>query len=175
MKNSRRFRKTKFKRRSHLAIAVLPDAEAVFAAYRLVQQHGISPEYLAIVGKGYNSPEWVGLLKPMQITFRQARSMAIATGGLGAIAGFLIILTLKVWWVPPIDLSWALFPAAILVCGFCGAVVGGLMGFFGEGSTAGIYRHHLRQGRYLLMVEGPEPLVRLSKEVLSQYSTPRAY
>jgi hypothetical protein len=45
------------------------------------------------------------------------------------------------------------------------------MGFFGEGNTSSIYRHHLQQGRYLLMIEGPEHMVRRSKEVLSQYST----
>lgn len=174
MKIPRYFRKPKIKRRSHLAIAVLPDADAAFAAYRLLQHHGISPEHLAIVGKDYNSPEWVGLQKPLDIAFRRSRSMALVSGTLGAIASMSLIFILRVLLVPPMQLSWFLFIPASLICGFCGAAIGWLIGFLGEGSTASIYRHHLHHGRYLLMIEGPDPIVRLSKEVLSQYSTPKA-
>jgi hypothetical protein len=36
-------------------IAVLPDEVSAFEAYRLLQFHGISPENLALVGKGYSA------------------------------------------------------------------------------------------------------------------------
>ena len=172
MKNGRYFRKTKFKRRSHLTIAVLPDEEAVFAAYRLLQYHNISPEYLAIVGKNYNLPEWVGLLKPMKIALRQAFRLAIVTSILGAGLTAVVAIAWQTGLTLPGIVSWWLFVlAASLFYGFSGAVVGALMGLLGEGSTAGIYRHHLRQGRYLLMIEGPEQVVRLGKQILSQYAT----
>jgi hypothetical protein len=65
-------------------------------------------------------------------------------------------------------------PAVGIVSGFCGAVIGGLFGLFGEGTTVSVYRHHLNRGQYLLMMEGPEKLVRWGQEVLSQYSTSRS-
>ena len=176
MKNARYFRKTKFKRRPHLAIAILPDEEAVFAAYRLLQYHNISPEYLAIVGKNYNLPEWVGLLKPMKIALRQAGRLAIATTILGIGVTVVGAIASHTGLTLPGILSWLRFLVlAGLIYSLLGAVVGILMGLLGEGSTSGIYRYHLRQGRYLLMIEGPEQIVQLSKQVLSQYATPRTY
>lgn len=176
MKNTHYFRKPKLKRRSHLAIAVLPDADAAFAAYRLLQHHGMSPEYLALVGSEYNSPEWVGLFKPTQIALRQAYRLAIFTGISGLVLTLALAIAYRLGLIPLEISNWLLFiPAVSLFLGFCGAAIGALIGFFGEGNTAGFYRHQLRQGRYLLMIEGPEKIVRLGKEVLSQYSTPRKF
>ncbi|HEY9859148.1 MAG TPA: hypothetical protein V6D16_06560 [Candidatus Obscuribacterales bacterium] len=159
-------------RRSHLTVFILSDEAAAFRAYRLLQSHGISPEHLAIVGKGYSSPERVGLLKPMQIATRKAQALAIVAGTLGSAIGFIGALFIRLGLEPPISLNLlGLTIASGVVSGFCGAVVGALLGLLGEGSTSGIYRHYLRQGRYLLMMEGPEKLVRRGQEILSHYST----
>ncbi len=170
MTATRRFLgKAKLKRQTYLAVLVLPDEASAFQAYRLLQYHGISPEHLAIVGEGYSSPDRVGILEPMQIARRKARSLAIFTGTLAAIATTAICI---IW---PLGINWALLvPTVAIIGGFCGAVLGGLLGFFGEGSMAGIYRHHLRQGRYLLMIEGPEKLVRWGQEILNRYCVSKA-
>lgn len=176
MKNAHYFRKPKLKRRSHLAIAILPDADAAFAAYRLLQHHGMSPEYLALVGTEYNNPEWVGLFKPAQIALRQAYRLGLLTGLSGLVITGALAIADRVGLIPLEISNWGLFvPAVSLLLGFCGAAIGALIGFFGEGNTAGFYRHQLRLGRYLLMIEGPEKIVRLGKEVLNQYSTPRRF
>ncbi|MGK7902734.1 MAG: hypothetical protein AB4352_15245 [Hormoscilla sp.] len=176
MNNAHYFRKPKLKRRSHLAIAILPDADAAFAAYRLLQHHGMSPEYLALVGTEYNNPEWVGLFKPAQIALHQAYRLGIFTGISGLVITGTLAIAHQLGLIPLEDIDWWLFvPTVSLLLGFCGAAIGALIGFFGEGNTAGFYRHQLRQGRYLLMIEGPEKIVRLGKEVLSQYSTPRRF
>ena len=60
-------------RGKHLLIAVLPDELSAFEAYRLLQLHGISPENLALVGKGYTAPERVGLIEPSHIVRRYGR------------------------------------------------------------------------------------------------------
>lgn len=148
----------------------------MFQAYRLLHYHGISPEHLAIVGTGYSSPEHVGLLKPMQIATRRARASSLLAGILGALVGLGLLLLSN---IQGFDISGTqamlLLPACSLMGGFCGAVIGALFGLFGEGTTASIYRHHLDRGQYLLMIEGPERLVRWGQEVLGHYSTSRLY
>ena len=171
---SRFFPRTTLKRHSQLVVVVLPDEASAFQTYRLLQYHGISPEHLAIVGQGYSSPERVGLLKPMQIAFQKAYSLALVAGILGFVLGLVIVLVLHLPSQITLDLNTSLIvPAASLLGAFLGAVLGGLFGFFGEGNTAGIYRHHLSQGRYLLMMEGPEKLVRWGQQVIHQYCLPK--
>lgn len=163
-------------RHNHLAIVVLPNEATAFQTYRLLQYHGISPEHLAIVGEGYSNPDRVGLLEPMQIAAHKAMSMSLLSGSLGSVAGAVGILALHFGFGEPFNLGLVMIvPAIAIVGGFLGAVVGALFGLLGEGSTAGIYRHHLRRGHYLLMIEGPETLVRWGQEVLSHYSATKAH
>ncbi|NDJ19573.1 hypothetical protein GS601_20170 [Myxacorys almedinensis A] len=162
------------RRQSHLAVLVFPDETSVFQAYRLLHYHGVSPEHLAIVGEGYSNPEHVGLLKPMQLATRKAKAFSILAGTIGAIAGFALFLvstlhSIGLSGIQPILLA----PAFAVVGGFTGAVIGGLFGLFGEGTTASIYRHHVDRGQYLLMIEGPDRIVRWGQEVLSHYATSR--
>lgn len=168
------------RRHTHLAVIELPDEVSAFQAYRLLHYHGISPEHLAIVGEGYSSPERIGLLRPRQIALRQAWSLSLFSGALGALVGVGMFLAtqagaMTLQWLDNKSHLWLMIPAASLACGICGAVIGGIFGLFSEGTAAGIYRHRLRQGRYLLMIEGSEKLVRWGQEVLSQYSTSRLY
>ncbi|MBD2019441.1 hypothetical protein H6F43_04480 [Leptolyngbya sp. FACHB-36] len=164
-------RKPPLRRRSpHLAIVVLPDESTAFQAYRLLQYHGISPEHLAIVGEGYSSPERVGLMRPRQIAVRTARRLALRSTILGTV---LCAAAALIWQQAGIHAGLVLL--AGVVSGVIGAIVGALIGYLGEGNAASIYRHHLLQGRYLLMVEGPETLVRWGQEVLHHYSVPSPY
>lgn len=162
-------RGTHRRRSTQLAVVVLPNEATAFQAYRLLQYHGISPENLAIVGEGYSSPDRVGLLKPTQIAVYKARSLAFCAALAGTLLSLVISLVGQV----------AEFAIVVLLTaglsGLCGAIMGALIGYFGEGSTASIYRHHLNQGRYLLMIEGPETLVRWGQEVLNHYSAPSPY
>lgn len=146
---------------------VFPDEGSVFQAYRLLHYHGISPEQLAIVGQGYSSPERVGLMNPFRIVACKAIAYAIVASIVGGCLGVGAILL----WHLHQDLM-LILPVCALVSGLAGALLGGLFGLFGEGTTASVYRHHLRQGRYLLMMEGSENLVRWGQEVLGYYSAP---
>ena len=167
-------RKATPKRNSCLAIVALPDEASAFGAYRLLQYHGISPEHLAIVGHGYSSPENVGLVEPMQIAMRCARRIGPIASAVGTAIGFVLFPICYLALTMPLNATLILLiPAATIMGGFLGAVLGALWAFFGEGSTAGVYRHHLRKGHYLLMIEGTEKLVRSAQTVLNQYSTPQ--
>ncbi len=154
---------------------MFPDEASAFQAYRLLHHYGISPEHLAIVGKGYSNPDHVGLLKPMQIALRQARSLSLIAGTIGSLIAFVLVLIQSRGYSDPGSLQpLVLIPAAGAVSGFFGAFLGGLFGLLGEGNTVSVYRHHLSRGHYLLMMEGSEKLVRWGQEVLSQYSTSRS-
>lgn len=167
----RRFRKSTYRKRSRcLSIVVFPDQESVFQAYRLLYNHGISLEHLAIVGQGFNSLERVGLKNPLVIIGRKACASAIATCALGVA----LAIAAKLHWPVPVD--WAvLIPAIAGLSSLLGALLGGLFSFLGEGTAANVYRHHLRHGRYLLMVEGSAELIRLSQEVLDYYAALSPY
>lgn len=162
-------RKATLRHPSSLAIIALPDEATAFHTYRLLQHHGISPEHLAIVGQGYSSPDRVGLLEPIQIARRRASSISAIAGCLGAAIGLVLFIVGYLELVALVPVHWMLIPIAAIAGCFCGGLFGGLFGFLCEGSTAGIYRHHLRKGHYLLMVEGSPALVGNAQEILSLY------
>lgn len=163
-------------RYTHLAVIVLPDEISAFQAYRLLNYHGISPEHVAIVGAGYSSPERIGLLRPAQIAMRQATRFGLVAGGIGLMVGGLVSFLCKQpifpFAIPSIPL---LLIGSSLISLCLGALLGCLVGLFGEGTAASLYRHHLSRGHYLLMVEGSEQLVKWGQEVLSHYSMSRLY
>ncbi|MBW4470833.1 MAG: hypothetical protein KME45_10590 [Stenomitos rutilans HA7619-LM2] len=168
---ARFFRGSRLKRRlTHLTVVVLPDEASTFQAYRLLHHHGISPEHLAIVGEGYSSPDRVGLKAPLQIAADKARRLGL----FAMVSGVVLSLSISLIANPGWNTALIVLVTGIL-SGFCAALVGALVGFLGEGSTASIYRHHLDQGRYLLLIEGSERLVNRGQEVLGHYLTPSPY
>ncbi|MDW8200314.1 MAG: hypothetical protein RML75_03775 [Cyanobacteriota bacterium SKYGB_h_bin112] len=145
----------------------------MFQAYRMLQVEGISPEHLAIVGAGYSTPDRVGLHRPMRIALSQGMRWGLLLGTIGSFLGLVTILVLSLVIAVPSGLSSiTLVLATGIITGFLGTVIGALVGFLGEGSAAGIYRHHLHQGHYLLMIEGSEHLVRMARDILNHYSLP---
>jgi hypothetical protein len=156
-------------------IAVLPDEASAFRAYMLLQRHGISPENLALVGRGYSSPESVGLVEPGRMAWKYARYGMIVTGAVGVAmgVGFQIIVGLRSVQIF-FHMSWSqtLLVVAIasgLVGSLIGALVGSLYGLFYKSSTSIACRNCLRQGQYLLLLEGSETLTRKGREILNNY------
>ncbi len=164
-------------RQTHLAVIVLPDEMSAFQAYRLLNYHGISPEHVAIVGTGYSSPERIGLLRPIQIAFRKALFWGFLAGLLGLLAGVILEILCHTSISELLGLNPRLLLIPLLggICMTIGALTGWLVGIFGEGTAASIFRHHLNRGHYLLMIEGSEQLVRWGQEVLGHYSVSRLY
>lgn len=160
---------------AHLAIAVFPSPSTAFMAYRLLHYHGISPENLALVGEGYSKPEWVGLVEPKRLARQRAKACAFLGCVFSSAVGFALVGLLHGKYGHPMDLTLALIiPVWALMGGLLGAGVGALIGVISEMGHLNVYRHHLRQGHYLLMIEGAEKVVRLSQEVLGQYAAPRS-
>jgi hypothetical protein len=153
-------------------IAVLPDESSAFEAYRLLQCHGISPENLALVGKGYSSPDSVGLFNPTRTTWRYAKRAMLWVGGSSAALGIILHLLLKLQ-LPNLDWYQTLFvitSTLALIGMLLGAAIGTLYGWFFKSSLSISCRNCLDRGQYLLMLEGSESLTRKGREILNSYT-----
>lgn len=153
------------RRPNHLAVVVLADATIAFQACRLLHRHGISPENLAIVGAGYNTPESVGLVGPLRIARR--RAMGLSCKAVALSFGLVLILA-RLGGMALLPALWGALLAGV-VGAVLGAAIGSLVSLWGEGSRSHGYRRQVQQGRYLLLVEGPEALVQWGQEVLNHY------
>ena len=157
---------------SRLMIAVLPDESSAFEAYRLLQCHGISPENLALVGKGYSSPDSVGLFNPSRTSWRYAKIGIFWASPLTTLMG----ITWQIvgnWQLFGMNWYQTLFIIS-LVLGIIGALLGGLIGavygWFFKSSLSISCRNCLNRGQYLLMLEGSETLTRRGREILNSYT-----
>ncbi len=160
-------------------IAVLPDETSAFEAYQLLWRHGIPPQNLALVGKGYSNPDHVGLEEPRQIAKSSARNGSIILGTLTVLAllvsyfGFGLRLNPSVRLVMWQELAALLSISLIFGCGF-GAILGFFYGVFFKSSTSIACRNCLKRGQYLLLLEGSEPLIKKAKQILWQTEFPDA-
>jgi hypothetical protein len=153
-------------------IAVLPDESSAFEAYRLLQCHGISPENLALVGRGYSSPDSVGLFSPSHTTWRYAKRGMLWAGLTGGVLGITLHLLFKLK-LPNLDWSQTLYTiasTASLIGVAIGGSIGTVYGWFYKSSLSISCRNCLARGQYLLLLEGSESLTRRGKEILNDYS-----
>ena len=157
---------------SRLMIAVLPDESSAFEAYRLLQCHGISPEHLALVGKGYSSPDSVGLFNPTHTAWRYAKRGMFWVGVISTVMGVILYLIFSIK-LPNLEWHQALLTIAStsgLIGIFIGGVIGTLYGWFFKSSLSISCRSCLDRGQYLLMLEGSETLTRRGREILDDYT-----
>jgi len=157
---------------SRLMIAVLPDESSAFEAYRLLQCHGISPENLALVGKGYSSPDSVGLFNPTSTAWRYAKRGMFWVGTASMSMGMILHLIFS-FQLPNLDWYQTLLTVTS-TAGIIGIVAGGVLGtFYGwiiKSSLSISCRSCLERGQYLLMLEGSETLTRRGREILDNYT-----
>ncbi len=155
---------------SHLYICILPSEQDALVSYRLLQKNGFSPANVAIVGKGYRSPDDVGFAEPKRTATQRAKSTALFAGLVGVISGAIFN---KMTGIPIIGDPWVdPFLGAILagLSGLLGGfLVGGGVGFVWESGESVFYRNRLERGSYLLMIESQdESLVKNAAELLHE-------
>ena len=156
---------------SRLMIAVLSDESSAFEAYRLLQRHGISPEHLALVGKGYSSPDSVGLFNPTRTTWRYTKRGMLWLGLLCTIMGIILPLIFRLQ-LPNLDWNQTLLMIAStsgIIGIVIGAAIGTVYGWFFKSSLSISCRSCLDRGQYLLMLEGSETLTKRGREILDSY------
>jgi len=160
-------------RERHLIIGVFADEPAVIAGLRSLQRSGLSLENIAIVGRGYRSPDAVGFADPLKVARTRALRTAIGTGTIGAVFGLVFNLITKIQIVPGnLLLTWLI--AALLggLSGVMGGLIaGGSFGLIFESGESISYRNRVEKGKFLLLVEGSEQIVRTAEEQMRALPT----
>jgi hypothetical protein len=154
-------------------IAVLPNRIEAEAAYSALEAAGIPLSQLSILGRGYKSADEYGLLDPNQPAQRQMTLMSfwLVPFGFAGGVGFSILSGLQTF-------AWAGEIGNHVIGGILGAI-GGAMGSFFVGGGVGLavgggdaltYRNRLRQGKYLVILEGSNVDIETSTPVLRQFA-----
>lgn len=152
-------------------VAVLSDRIQAEAAYSALEQAGLPMDAISLLGKGYKSADEIGLIDPKERAGRLAKLMSFWLIPFGFLAGttFSLITNLNTF-------AWAGELGNHLIGGVLGAISGALGSFFvggGVGLTSGSgdalpYRNRLAQGKYLIVVQGPEAVTRKATGVLRE-------
>lgn len=150
-------------------IAICTDRIQAETLYSCLESQGIPQSHLAILGRGYKTAEEYGLTDPIEKGRKQAILMAswlVPFGFAGGVA-FSLITQLHTF-------AWAGEVGDLLISGLLGAIGGGMGSFF-VGGGAGVafgsgeslpLRNRLDEGKYLVVVEGHEDLLRRSRRIL---------
>jgi len=153
-------------------IAVLSDRTQAEAAYSALNQAGLPPEQLHILGKGYKATEEFDFLDPRKQGRKRARFMSFWLVPFGFIAGYAFNLSTQ----------YQLFPSVgtfgnQLIGGLLGAI-GGAMGSFFIGGGLGLssnnsngypYGKSLQQGQYLIVINGTPNITNKATSILRQF------
>ena len=152
-------------------VAVLEDRIQAESAYSALEKKDIPMDNVAILGKGYQSADEYGLIDPAEEAWKQIQRMAFWLIPFGFGAGFIFnsITGITIFQISPLGNH--------IVGGILGAL-SGAMGAFFVGGGAGIafgagdavsYRNRLNAGKYLVVVRGPEKLIRQATEILRPF------
>jgi hypothetical protein len=151
-------------------IAVFPDRTEAEAAYSALEAAGLPIAQLSIVGKGYKDAAEFGFVDPSQAARKQARLMAFWLVPFGFIGGVAFNLSTQYQLVPS-----AGGLGNQLIGGLLGAIAGAMGSFFvggGVGLSLGgdtpPYRQRLKQGKYLVVVQGAPNLTNKAMSLLRQ-------
>ncbi|MEM1251877.1 MAG: hypothetical protein AAGI69_05550 [Cyanobacteria bacterium P01_H01_bin.21] len=151
-------------------VAVLSNRLTAEAAYDALAP--LPMQKISVLGRGYQTADEFGLINPNQAADEQSTLLAYWTIPFGFVAGvaFCILSGLQTF-------AWAGEVGNYLISGFLGAASGGL-GAFMVGRLVGwtvasgdaiAYRNRLNQGKYLIIAQGTDKLVRQATHILRQY------
>lgn len=152
-------------------VAVLPDRIQAEAAYSALEQEGLPDHQIDILGNGYKSADEYGLIDPNQQARKGSTRLAYFLIPFGFIAGFAfnVLTGIEIFSVAPLvnHVFGGLLGAA---SGALGAyIVGGGVGLTVGSGDALPYRNRLNAGKYLIVVQGTEELIRQATRVLRQF------
>jgi hypothetical protein len=138
-------------------IAIVSDRPQAETAIETLTTQGIPNEQISILGKGYKTADEFAFIDPQQPARRQALKMAMWVVPFGFIGGMAFNLSTQ------FDLfDWAGRTGNVLLGGLFGAIGGAIGSFLVGGSEALLgargdalpYRRKLKEGKYLIVVQG---------------------
>ncbi len=152
-------------------VAVLPTRMQAEAAYTALEKEGVDKDRIDILGRGFKSADEYGLINPNKQAEKGASRLAYWLVPFGFVAGYAFNVLTGINVLPIGDLGSHIFG------GILGAASGGLGAYLvggGVGLTVGSgdalpYRNRLNEGKYLIIVEGTEDLIREATRVLRQF------
>ncbi|MGB3491321.1 MAG: hypothetical protein WBA57_01240 [Elainellaceae cyanobacterium] len=153
-------------------VAVLSNRVQAEAAYFALEAKSLPMEQVSLLGKGFMSADEFGLINPDNAADQQSSQLAYLALPFGFAAGvaFSILSGLQTF-------AWAGGIGNHLVGGLMGAAAG-LMGAFFVGRLTGwtvgsgdaiAYRNRLNAGKYIIIAEGSDSLIRQATDVLRQF------
>ncbi|MEB3885888.1 hypothetical protein [Lyngbya sp. CCY1209] len=154
-------------------IAVLSDRIQAEAAYVALEKEEVPTDRVSILGKGYKSADEFGLIDPNEPARKQVKLMASWLIPFGFVAGYTFSL------ITGLDtFAWAGEIGNHAIGGVLGAISGGLgsllvgggVGLIIGGGDAVPYRNRLNAGKYLVVVQGSETLIRKSTSILRKFN-----
>lgn len=153
-------------------VAVLPDRIQAEAAYSALEAANLPMNKVAILGKGYKSADEYGLIDPNERAQKNASLMSYWLVPFGFAAGFTFSLITNLQ-----TFAWAGETGNHIVAGLLGAASGGMGSVFvggGVGLALGSgdalpYRNRLNAGKYLVVVQGSDGLIRQATPLLRQF------
>jgi hypothetical protein len=153
-------------------VAVLANKQQAEEAYSTLEKDGIPPEKLTILGEGYKSADEFGLINPNFQASKRAKKLGYMLIPFGFAAGyaFNVLTGIQLFsFTSPI--------AEHIIGGILGAISGLLGAIFvggGVGLTTGsgdalTYRNRLNAGKYIIITEGADSLIRQATKQLRQF------
>ncbi len=152
-------------------VAVLPTRMQVEAAYNALETEGISQSQVDILGKGFKNADEYGLINPNKQAKKGANRLAYWLVPFGFVAGYAFNVLTGIDVLPIGELGSHIFGGLLgAASGALGAyVVGGGVGLAVGSGDALSYRNRLNAGKYLIIVEGTEELIREATRILRQF------
>ena len=153
-------------------VAVLDNKQQAEQAYSTLQQDGIPPEKVTILGQGYKSADEFGLIDPELQAGKRAKKMIYMLVPFGFVAGYAFNVLTGIHLF-----SFTNSFAEHIIGGVLGAASGFLGAIFiggGVGLTTGkvdalTYRNRLDAGKYIIIAEGTDNIIRQATNLLRQF------
>ena len=153
-------------------VAVLSDRIQAEAAYSAIETEGLPLDRVTILGRGYKTADEFGLIDPNQEARKQAMRMVTWLVPFGFAAGctFSLITGLNTFaWAGDIG-NHAIGGLLGAISGAMGGVfVGGGVGLMFGGGDALPYRNRLNAGKYIVVVQGSDALIRQATKIMRRF------
>lgn len=153
-------------------VAVLETREQAEEARLILQKDGIAPAKVSILGRGYESADDFGFIDPNKQAKKRAGKMAYMLIPFGFAAGyaFNVLTGIQLFAFTNSFAEHIIGGVLGAASGLLGAIfVGGGVGLTTGSGDALTYRNRLNAGKYIIVTQGTDSLIRKATRLLRQF------